>query len=528
MANIAEGEQENTADVFCLSALNGDASWLLTVGSVRIAIDPWLIGSEIDCCASFNTQQHAAPCASPAAIGPMTAVIITQKFSDHCHEDTLLALEGSFVVFAVPSAIARARACLGYERVRPLDALAQALQGWRATHVAPPFFEPTHGGVLLESPAGSVLIAPHGLRATTLSLLRSRLSSVQRPLTVLATTAYYALPWWLGGTVNLGLANAVAVCSAVQADIFHRSHSEKKIARGCVPNLATTCYATDEQVAAAINCARPAVEGWEKIDVVVIANAVAVSKKLSPLPPQLSQLDAAAEAPVTADALRAAAALLPPVTPDNDSVRVTRSWCTAAHTHTFHTHVFVAGAHSPALLQRCGSLFLDAYGLQRHGWYAQFVGGALTAKGSVDDKTACGWGLFDLGIGSLRAYHTLFTQLQLSETSLAVVLRTVTPTTPPPKAAVQVFLLPPTGDFFNLADGGLHWHHICTVTGVRLLPGVCDGLFMTCLRSSGGDSEERGTYKREGESFIRFIKQAMKEEGEVRLQTAECSERVGS
>jgi hypothetical protein len=553
---LTSGEKSSTLS---LTALNADASWLLTLNNiVRIAIDPWLVGDEIDGCSWFNTQSHAYPCVSPSDVGILTAVILTQGFSDHCHEETLLLLPGSPIVFAAPGALSRARKCLGHARVRPLDALASFLPGWRASHVSPPLLEPTHGAVLIESPnGGSVLVAPHGLRASALNRLRIKCKTISRPLTVLATTATYTLPFWLGGTVNLGLSNAHAICAAVSADVFYSSHSEKKFSRGCVPYLATTHYASAEETAKTISCAARALP----------ANLLHLpphlphaSNIIPPMPPpqqQISQIDAAVEAPIIAEVLRSIAARAPPVSPDKDIVRVTKSWNSTARTHTFHTHCFIAGADSQALLLRCGELFLNAYGLERHGWYSQFVRGTATdvdpnvsgggrdggdggdgGGGGVDGNSdvRCGWGIFDLGIGSLRAYHTLFTRLQLSDTSLAVVLRTVTPLTPlpPPPLApsssstatagaaaaaaaagiVQVFLLPPTGDYFSLGDGGLHWHHICTVRGVRLLPGVCDSWLMNVLRSTGLDVEERATYAREGASFVRFIKAAMKEQEE--------------
>jgi hypothetical protein len=92
----------------------------------------------------------------------------------------------------------------------------------------------------------------------------------------------------------------------------------------------------------------------------------------------------------------------------------------------------------------------------------------------------------------------------------AVVLRPVAAREPCPDArAVQVFLLPPTGDLFRLADGGLHWHHICTVAGVRLLPGAADAALMTALRARGADGAERAAYEREARSFCAFARAEM-------------------
>lgn len=490
-----------------LSPLNDDASWLLTLGSERWAVDPWLVEAEIDGCSLFNSQRHReGSCASPAAVGALTGVLITQPFSDHCHESTLLLLEGAPTVYTVPSALSRARACLGRERVQPLSALAAALPGWYATHIPPPLLEPTHGGVLLCTPGGSVLIAPHGLRAPTLARALGSVDRAPRPLTVLATTATYALPSCLGGVVNLGLANAAEICAAVRADSFYSNHAESgKTVSGCVPMFASATYASTDEIAAAIACAQPLRTGGA----IALNAGGPLQPPLRP-PPQISQADAAAEAPVTAEILRAMSARVPRVDRNVDSVRVYKEWNKAARTHTFHTHVFVSGADSPSLLERVSDLFLNAYGHERHGWYAQFVRGVPTpcAPGADGGAQRCGWGLFELGIGKLRAWHTRFSLFTMSPRSSAVVLRTVIAdaSAPLPDGTVQVFLLPPTGDFFVLADGGLHWHHICTVRGVRILPDALDGALMTALRSTGADAAERATYEKEGRSFIEFAR----------------------
>ncbi len=499
------------APALTLTRLNNDAAWLLTVDSIRVAIDPWLVGDEIDGCAAFNAASLARAALAPAAVGALDAVLLTQGFSDHTHEATLRLLEGAPAVYAAPGALARARACVGRARARPLAALAADFPGWAAAHVPPPLLEPTHGGVLLATPAGSVLVAPHGLRLAALAprAVAAALAAAPRPLTVLATTTEYRLPALLGGTVNLGLAAAAALCAAVRADVFHATHDERKRARGCVPRVAVVTYATAAEIAAAIPAARaPALGG--------APDAPAPPREPMPAAPrapprELPQAAAAAEAPATAAAIAGIAARAPRVARGVDSVRVYKAWDAAARTHTFHTHVFVAGippgGRARALLARCAALFLDAYGMERHGWYQQFVGGVPTRCEEAGGGAArAGWGLFDLGVGALRAYHTRFDAVARGDDAAAVVLRTVAAAEAPPRGATQVFLLPPTGDLFVLADGGLHWHHVCTVAGVRLLPGALDGALMTCLRSTGLVTEERGTYAREGATFARFVR----------------------
>ena len=232
---------------------------------------------------------------------------------------------------------------------------------------------------------------------------------------------------------------------------------------------------------------------------------------------ELSAEDAAREAPATCARLRAIAAAAPPVDPTLASVRVAKAFDAATRTYTFHTHVFVPRADSPAILARVSELFFRAYELERHGWYSQFLVGAAEAPppglgGDAALEHAQGWGVFDLGLCALRAYHTLFSRHAGADGSVAIALRTVAAAAPPPRPATRVFLLPPTGDLFRAADGGLHWHHVCTVAGVRLLPGGADRVFMNALRASGLDSAERGTYAREGAAFVKYVSSLVEKE----------------
>jgi hypothetical protein len=348
-------------------------------------------------------------------------------------------------------------------------------------------------------------------------------ASAPRPLAVLATTTTFALPWYVGGTVNLGLAAAAALCAALAPEVFHTSHDEDKEAAGWVAGAASRRYCTRAEVAAAIPALAEA--PWVTPPApALLADAAAAAARASAAPPPLRQLplaSALAEAGGSAAELRARARAAPPLADAAaDCVRVTRAWNARARTHTFHAHAFVAGVGSAggALLARVAELFFRAYELERHGWYQAFSSGTVTRapwhEAGVGQCTS-GWGVFDLGLGAPRAYHTLFVRTGSSEEGWAsIVLRSVTPAPAPaaalPAGAVHVYLLPPTGDYFVLADGGLHWHHICTVAGVRILPGCLDGGLMTLLRSCGGDGKERGAYQVEAEAFVRYVKEQLR------------------
>jgi hypothetical protein len=183
-------------------------------------------------------------------------------------------------------------------------------------------------------------------------------------------------------------------------------------------------------------------------------------------------------------------------------------WNHATKTFSYHTHVVVPDVESQSL-ETLSHLFFNAYSLKQHGWYSQFVGGTIKPLPFHTDTRGehqLGQGYFDFDVGALRRYHLLFSKIEVEAKTHAVVLRSVPENTPALTASRQVFILPPTGDIFSIDEAGLHWHHICTTSGVRLLPGLLDRWLMNALRACGLDSKERKTYITEAEAFARFVK----------------------
>jgi hypothetical protein len=183
-------------------------------------------------------------------------------------------------------------------------------------------------------------------------------------------------------------------------------------------------------------------------------------------------------------------------------------WNRVAKTFSYHTHVVVPHIQKESI-ETLSHLFFNAYSLQRHGWYSQFVRGTNTPLPFIIDKEGehqLGCGYFDFGVGALRRYHLLFSRIRVDPKTHAVVLRSVPEPIPALTPSRQVFILPPTGDIFSMDEAGLHWHHICTTSGVRLLPGPLDRWLMNALRTLGLDNKERKTYIMEAEAFAQFAK----------------------
>ena len=228
-----------------LQRANLDATWILTLGGKRLLIDPWLVGSEVDGHPLFSEQWHVHACMTPADIGPIDAIVLTQPFDDHCHRATLERLP-EVPILAVPAAYDRVRSWgIAAERcVRIADTTWGALQ---LHPLRPSALDPTHGALRLEGADGSVLIAPHGLRAST---------PVEPVDVLLVTHTTYALPFFLGGTVNLGLAAAQDLAKRTGARRVIDTHSEPKRARGLVAALARPTYPP----------APPTVERWTDLE----------------------------------------------------------------------------------------------------------------------------------------------------------------------------------------------------------------------------------------------------------------------
>jgi L-ascorbate metabolism protein UlaG (beta-lactamase superfamily) len=228
-----------------LQRANLDATWILTLGGRRLLIDPWLVGSEVDGHPLFSEQWHVHACMAPGDVGPIDAIVLSQPFDDHCHRATLERLP-KVPILAVPAADDRLTnwGFASERRVRISDTDWGALQ---LHHLRPSALDPTHGALRLEGADGSVLIAPHGLRAST---------PVAPVDVLLVTHTTYALPFFLGGTVNLGDAAAQDLARRTGARRVIDTHSEPKRARGLVAALARPTYST----------VPPTVECWTDLD----------------------------------------------------------------------------------------------------------------------------------------------------------------------------------------------------------------------------------------------------------------------
>ncbi len=227
--------------VLSLMRLNGDTSWFVSWNDTTLAIDPWLIGAQVDGFRWFSSQSHVDATVLPADVPSCDAIVLTQPFTDHTHEATLAAL-GERPIVGVRAATRRVAKWFPH-RAAEMHVLSKIDAGWvrvgslriailRPTGYKPPGFNAL---VIANEDNEVLLYAPHGinLRADDIAVL-------QRCKTVVLLTSLveYRLPWWLGGVVSPGHVVAVDLVNQLSPQTVVSTHDEAKQATGLVARVA--------------------------------------------------------------------------------------------------------------------------------------------------------------------------------------------------------------------------------------------------------------------------------------------------
>ncbi len=218
--------------------LNMDNSWHIKFGEKSILIDPWLKGVEIDFFSWFNMQWHRTPPMSPQSIPHYDFVIITQKYPDHFHEETLLELQPDCLI--VPKSIhKRVSQLLPNSQVRHhledvSDIIAHELN---LKHLpSKRHIDPIYDAFVLDDGKESILLATHGYAEA--DQWKQNLQDIP-PITVAFTPFnLYKLPFFLGGIVSPGIDAVKKLITDFNPKHIIATHDEDKFAKGLVSKLA--------------------------------------------------------------------------------------------------------------------------------------------------------------------------------------------------------------------------------------------------------------------------------------------------
>jgi len=222
--------------------LNGDSSWYMRMGGMRILLDPWLQGPQTDLAPWFSRQWHVKATVAAASLKQVDAIIISHPFTDHCHKETLLQFSADIPVWA---AAAAAKKISGWKHFKQLNIIAKDLP----TQISDlsitllqssSILDQVHNALIFKAGEESLCYAPHGLQMNEESM--KQLADAGTIKVLISTFSTYHLPFYLGGTVNLGAENALSLAKATKAAYFFPTHDEQKKAIGLVSKLARTQY----------------------------------------------------------------------------------------------------------------------------------------------------------------------------------------------------------------------------------------------------------------------------------------------
>jgi hypothetical protein len=154
----------------------GANGWLLDFGGLRVLVDPWFTGP-----LSFGPMDWLlkGELATPQPVPEkLDLLLLSQGLPDHCHPPSLALLPKDLPVVGSPTAARKAQQ-LGFTQVSPLRPGETHEHGpLTITATAGAAVPQIENGWLLDHPAGSLYLEPHGFPSPDLPL---------RPLTAVIT-----------------------------------------------------------------------------------------------------------------------------------------------------------------------------------------------------------------------------------------------------------------------------------------------------------------------------------------------------
>ena len=207
-----------------IQRLNMDNSWVVNLDGTKILIDPWLIGVEVDFFPWFNKQWHRTKPLEMEKLPEYDFVLITQKYPDHFHRETLEKLQPKKLI--VPQSIERkCKKLLTKAEVSNFNNdLVNCFGSNVNIHFLPTSrkLDPIYDALIIENGKHSIFMATHGY-----SLKNKHLDMIEqfKPYDLLVTPFnLYELPNILGGNVSLGIDSVRNLNEKLQLDSTRSSN----------------------------------------------------------------------------------------------------------------------------------------------------------------------------------------------------------------------------------------------------------------------------------------------------------------
>ena len=228
-----------------IQRLNMDNTWYLEFDGLKLLVDPWLEGTEVDFFPWFNTQWHRTKPMDYANLPEYDAVLITQKYPDHFHKETLKKLKPALLI--VPASIEKSiRKLLPDSTV---VALGKKLAVFEKNGVKIKFYpsgrmiDPIYDAFLISDKKEAVFVASHGyFLAENTELQHTNIKTLICPFNE------FQLPFYLGGTISPGLKGILHLNEKLNPEYIVATHDEDKHAKGIVIKTAKITKNSPEEL----------------------------------------------------------------------------------------------------------------------------------------------------------------------------------------------------------------------------------------------------------------------------------------
>lgn len=226
--------------------LNMDNTWVVKIGETSVLIDPWLHGEEVDYFKWFNAQRHKTRPLSYDSVPDYDIVLITQKYPDHFHKETLLKLKPKKLI--VPGSIYKA-VCklLPKSEVLKFDlSLKNVFETQLNLHHFPTNrkIDPIYDSIALEDGEQTVFVSTHGHSLSDSAA--NRLVKFPKVTLLISPFNHYRLPVFLGGVVSPGIEGLSQLMEKVKPNYVVATHDEDKEAKGLVSKFAKVVSSPEE------------------------------------------------------------------------------------------------------------------------------------------------------------------------------------------------------------------------------------------------------------------------------------------
>jgi len=214
-----------------LTKLNDDSSWLWEFDSFSVLVDPWFTDQQVDLAPWFSKQRHFREQPKLADLPPYNVIFISHPFTDHCNKETLLQLSSDTLLIAAPNVLRKIKSWHYFKHLLPLDKAPFEIK--RITKAS--IWDLVHHAFLIKSRNTALLYAPHGIKQDLKGMKVDIL---------IGTSTLFKLPFFLGGTINLGAEKLIEVAKICEAKLILNTHDEQKLGSGLVEVFAKKSYVT--------------------------------------------------------------------------------------------------------------------------------------------------------------------------------------------------------------------------------------------------------------------------------------------